>query len=312
MSRVFNTRVFNTRMAGRRKLVLGVALALVGVATGGGVAASQAGEDHQRPASVPQSLDEYRTSGLLRNSTSSARYEPSIAGSPGKMAAEALSRLPGNLVLSLSVGAPPDGYTGVEEPGTKLPDYLSDARWLYATVSAPDEGPGALRAVWEVDLAAGAIRDARDAQGDSLLFASQIDVLLPDGTTIPAAFGGTGEVAFAQFFKNPTDEVISKHVSEVAAAFDLAVESLDVVRVEQAAPMVILTTKDPVKTVSGLSDLVDSLFGPADYEGFYLEVRDPQGPAIAISTSAFRAGAGRLWIAPQWRQGLPLQFGDEG
>jgi hypothetical protein len=138
-----------------------------------------------------------------------------------------------------------------------------------------------------------------------------IDLQLPDEKTLPDVGGGMGDIVPWQAFMAPSDDAIRSSITHGLAQAGLNLTSFEVLRASQPAPAVVATTTDPKGTAALASQIVRSLFGqnPPFYEGYYFEVRDTKGQPVFVQSTAFRTGAGRLWISPSVADVASLKHG---
>lgn len=182
---------------------------------------------------------------------------------------------------------------------------------LHFVVSAPGlEGGGANRAQWESDLVEGAVADML-ADGPNRVVTSQIDVRLPDGSTLDDIGGGMGDILPGQQFSTASDSEIRSDITAKLSAAGLTPDSLEILRALQPAPAVIATTTNPTRAAESANDTVRSLFGqnPPVYEGYYFEIRDANGKPILLQSASFRSGSGRLWVSPSVERVSSLNHG---
>jgi hypothetical protein len=217
------------------------------------------------------------------------------------MLTDILGRYGGSAIVKAYFGKPLPGWTGTEDPDVPLPPELRDGRWLYTTVNAKSgKGPDVARSVWEGDLVAGALRDElhlAHVHGD--LIASNVSVLLPNGTLFPNLGGGLGTVAFAQSFSSPNDAELKASLRKAATDLNLQVLDVGVLHPLQSAPALVVQASEPTRFVEQEGLILERLFQPAArYEGTYLEARDSAGDPFFIQASAFRTGVGQRWIRP--------------
>lgn len=223
-------------------------------------------------------------------------HQPGVIGPPTEMLNEILRRPGVHAIVAARIGGPPTGFTG-SEGNLPVPEQLALGRWLNSTVVVADDGPGALRAVWEADLVAGALRDAVHAGGGPEIVGSEIALRLPDGRVLEHAFGGIGDIAYQQDFENPSASDLEAQIRRSFAEFGLEVTGFETVAIEQTAPAVVATSSDATSAVTDLHKIVTATFGlPPRYEGYYLEIRDTAGAPVVIRTAAFRSGVGHTWI----------------
>lgn len=177
------------------------------------------------------------------------------------------------------------------------------ARQLHLDVSAGnfDKG-GAIRAFWEGSLLQGAIAEDLATGSDTSTGVSSgvFAVHLQDGTVKELA-AGAGKVVAGQVFARldgAGQQRVSGEIVAVAASFGLRVASTKFVSYRDDAVAIVAEVR-PGGSLRDFESLRVALTGsPARYEGVYLEVRDSSGTPIAISATAFRSGAGVLWVDP--------------
>jgi hypothetical protein len=251
--------------------------------------------------------------GLVDYAQNGRVHKPSVTGPPEQVLAALLRRTNRARVVGAALGGPPPGFTGSESPDIPVPPRLANGRWVYSTVAVPDEGPRSLRAVWEADLVAGALRDAVRARGGPEIVGSEIALRLPDGRRIPHAAGGMGDVQFQQEFENPSAVELEARIRGELGAAGFRVTNVDSVMIEQIAPVVTVSVDDPATAVERLHEIVNAAFGrPLRYEGYYLEAQDAEGGLVLIQTAAFRSGVSHRWTRPDLDPRRPELFGTPG
>jgi hypothetical protein len=217
---------------------------------------------------------------------------------PSSAIQDTLARLGGSGVVSAGVGTPPAGAA----PGkgqARIP-------WLYATVRIPAFRGGLdIEPLWEADILQGAVVELSGTSPDLALDIGGSSFIgqLPDGSLTQDLGGGMGDIARGQQFQSSssTDSMISSNITGALARFGLKKTALTILHPMGAAPAVIASTDDPLRTAREAAAIVRELFGaPPQYEGYYLELRDSQGTAFIRASAAFRTGAGRLWIDPSY------------
>ncbi len=212
----------------------------------------------------------------------------------------------GTAIVSTRIGGPPPHWHYVSR-GKPIPHRFKIAKWAYITVRAPCNCARANRAIWEGTVVGAALRDALRAR-HQFLYAAPVTLLLPDGREVKSG-GGCCAVGEGGPFSEAPGSEIRLTIQRAARGTGLHVESIDVLRPERAAPAVVATTAiDPQAFVNGSQDLVRRLFFmpgrrqhravPA-YEGYYLEVRRPNGQPFLILNTSFRSGAGGIWAPMQ-------------
>ncbi len=225
---------------------------------------------------------------------------PESFSTPKAILAGILSRYGGSAVTDAYFGGPTPGWTGTEDPSIPLPAEYRDGRWLYSEVSAQSKGAGSMRALWEANLVAGALRDEIHLAGlTGELIASNTSLRLPDGRVIKYAGGGIGRVAFGQSYRNFDSPTIASGIRSAAVGLGLRVQAVSVHRPLQAAPAVVVEATNPAEFVKRANQIYRAIFdGVATYEGQYLEARDSSGDPFFIQATAFRTGVGSRWIRP--------------
>lgn len=222
-------------------------------------------------------------------------HSTSLAGSNEAIAGALTERLKGTSVVKIEVAGPPDDFLPVDDNGDPLTTRPPDPRWIFVTVEATElRSTEAAVAIWEGDLAVGAMRDALTIQGEAVEGA-RILVRSRNGS-IHEVSAGPGEVATGQDFTSPDEAVTPESIQAAAQQFDLVVESVAVVEAEQLAVAVMVQTKTPADTLRRWDEIVAKFFGQTPrFEGFYLQAETPTGDLVALETAAFRSGAGRTY-----------------
>jgi hypothetical protein len=182
-----------------------------------------------------------------------------------------------------------------------LPTTASNAGGETAvmTVDAASPGPAAIRATWEGELVAGALRDVGTEKGLGNLDNFEISLRFPDGTVVPDD-SGFGNVVRSQRFET-SPALIERRIRAGLADVGLKPVSISFVSVLQPAPVVIAEADSPAAVVEASHDArwwTKALGNYDDYEGFYIELRDASGDPFSISTAAHRAGSSSGWIRP--------------
>jgi hypothetical protein len=176
------------------------------------------------------------------------------------------------------------------------------------TVGAASRGAPAIRATWEGELLAGALRDAAAEQGLGALDNFEISLRLPNGTVVPDD-SGFGNVAPSQRFET-SPAPIERRIRTGLADVGLKPLSISFVSVLQPAPVVIAQSNDPAAVIEASHDARwwSKMLGSYDnYEGYYVEFRDASGDPFGISTAAHRAGSSSGWIRPDLSPRLPVK-----
>ena len=136
------------------------------------------------------------------------------------------------------------------------------------------------------------------ADGESL-YATRVSLRLPDGTIVPNASGGIGNIDYEQDFPSPPAASVASFVRTAAMRAGLDIVSVDVLQPEQPAPELRVKTRDPAGFVANATPIAYRIFGnPPNYEGYYLRVDDEAGAPVFIQATDFRIGAGHEWIRP--------------
>ena len=176
------------------------------------------------------------------------------------------------------------------------------------TVDAGSRGAPAIRATWEGELLAGALRDTAAEKGLGALDNFEISLRLSDGTVIPND-SGFGNVVRSQRFA-ASAPLIERRIQAGLTDIGLTPVSISFVSVLQPAPVVIAQADDPATVVEASHDArwwTKMLGNYDDYEGYYIELRDASGEPFLISTAAHRAGSSSGWIRPDLNPRLPLK-----
>jgi hypothetical protein len=204
------------------------------------------------------------------------------------------------LILQSSIGAAPPDFTPTEDPTAAAPDAFTKGLWAYFRVATPDDGPGAIKAIWQADLVAGALREELYANGMPSLYNDVITVQLPDGRTEDIG-GGVGNVAYGQVFATTTPDEIEARTLASARSADLDVVRMEVFSALQAAPALTVRAQNPEAMIRNPLKAMRTAFGtdPATFEGVYFEVRDASDDSpVLIEAGSFRTGVGHEWIRP--------------
>ena len=119
-----------------------------------------------------------------------------------------------------------------------------------------------------------------------------------------------GLVASGQRFSEASDAEIKTAIQAALNRQNLKVVDLNVARVDQPAPNIVVETEDPQEAARSALSLISSLFFNQDhqptYEGYYFEVVDATGSPVLIQAASFRTGAGHLWFRPDVANALSL------
>jgi len=231
---------------------------------------------------------------------------PSSLHQPASQSQRILNRIVGryggNAIVSTRVGGPPPHYAYVSRDKS-VPRKFKVAKWAYITVRAPCDCGRANRAIWEATIVGAALRDAMHRH-HQFLYAAPVTLLLPDGRKVTSG-DGCCDVGEAARFPSRSNGDIRSAIRRSARGTGLHIDSITVLRPEQAAPAVVATTREGAQSIVNESnDLTRRFFflstrkyhraRPA-YEGYYLEVRRPNGQPFLILHTSFRSGAGGIW-----------------
>ena len=229
------------------------------------------------------------------------RWPAAFVGKSPKQIVNALaSRVSGSLIVSAWVGNPPRNYHPISR-SKPLPPNIKSAigigKMAQFTVRAPCECGRADRGLWQAELVAGALRDALRANGFYLI--GQGTRLQVQGGKGGSTSGGCcGNIVYDQQFPTPPAREIASKIRAAAKGTGLRIQSVQIERVDQPAPMVVATTRTPKAIVERSGSLGAVLFGRTpSYEGYYLEVRTPHGPPFLILSTSLRSGVGTTWAS---------------
>jgi hypothetical protein len=175
-----------------------------------------------------------------------------------------------------------------------LPTTASNAGGETALLTIDVAGPGAsaIRASWEGELLAGALRDVAAEKGLGSLDNFEISSRFPDGTLTPSD-SGFGNVVRSQLFDTSPPGLIERRIRTGLANVGLKPISITFVSALQSSPVVIAEADDAAATISASERAPwwTKVLGDYDnYEGYYVELRDSSGAPFLISTAAHRAG----------------------
>jgi hypothetical protein len=207
--------------------------------------------------------------------------------------AEASKKLTPGVLVSASLGASPSARA---RQGT----------WLYVTVAAPAVADGQeIESLWEADLLQGVLAESQSGGQGNLADAvvgSSFSVKLPDGVVVPDVGGGAGDVRAGQTFGGETqesDEVLIQRVKDALASHGLQSVEVRMLRVGEPAALIVAQVTDPSAIHGDFEGIREAVLGsPIGFEGLYLEIRDASGKAFVRTSTAYRTGAGRLWVQP--------------
>lgn len=183
---------------------------------------------------------------------------------------------------------------------TQLPksDASPGGLTLVQTVQASESGPTGIRATWEAEILAGALKDVMSARHLGTLDNFQTDELLA-GKDVGTVDSGFGNVLPGQIFDRSKASQLTAHITRLLRASDLAPVTVEVENGIQLAPVVVARTRNPRGLVDALTQpsAWTGILGNYDnYEGYYFELQDSSGAPVLVSTAAHRAGASSAWI----------------
>jgi|GEM_PF-3451573 len=210
--------------------------------------------------------------------------------SPQDVLTTVVRRMGPTSIVGMRIGSPPASAMEAGAPAS--------ARWAYFTVKSPTVGPEANRGAWEANLAAAVVRDVLHQRQIALLGVS-LAVELPSGETVDVREVGVGNVVHGQVFGAEAPSTITANMRALAEARGFEVRKLDVLIPRQAAPALVVSTRDAGRAVADADDTVGELFGAAGkYEGIYLEIRDEAGELVLVRGTSYRSGGNQFWIRP--------------
>ena len=162
---------------------------------------------------------------------------------------------------------------------------------------------GDLASVWQADLAQGAIAEHLVGTQSNLadvVGAPTLTFTGKNGTnSIPV--GGAGDISPSQAFGTAgiTDQEATKQIEVSLGEFGLTAVQVRIWHPLDRAAYVVASVPN-AKALNGQFDaLRQRLLGdPIAFEGLYLEVDLADGTPLVRASTAYRSGAGRLWIAP--------------
>jgi hypothetical protein len=157
---------------------------------------------------------------------------------------------------------------------------------------------------WQAELLAGAVRDAAERQSlgpliwyDSPMVGSRI------WPSPPAADAG-----------DPSPAGLIRRAQLAARLTDADVANLTVLRPRSAAISIELRVHDPAAFLKHrLTDFVGRAFLPGGGAGWYWQLDDARGTAVAVGSSSPRTGSSGGWVEPRllgcWDPALSRPFG---
>jgi hypothetical protein len=233
--------------------------------------------------------------GVMRSAPSFAA-RPGAKTAPAELVRDLLARLGDRrYVKRIEIGAPPPvtlqhirGYFAGERPP-------ANAHWAYIAAPAASANLGEaitprqvgdrMLAQWEADLVAGALRD---------------DFCRPGGAPLVGMTIGRGSIqisdrmeALGQRFPNPAPTAFRERVAAVGRQYGFRVIELRLLRPRELAPLLVVETSHDRKEFVSEVPAIVSLLNPAKsegsqtavtFEGFFLEVRDADGPFVRTMT----------------------------
>ena len=193
--------------------------------------------------------------------------------------------------------------------GVKLTDNASSGgsgRALQVDLSAStwSGSTGPIRAFWEGSLVQGAVAEQLAVGEDTStgLTGGAFVAHLPDGT-VHAMEAGAGQVRKGQVFSHldaAGQKTAIAGMQKTLNSFGLDAVSISFYTYRDDAVEIICEVPAGGE-LTDFEQLRQALTGdPATYEGVYLEVRDSDGSPIIASATAFRTGAGSLWVDPKF------------
>jgi hypothetical protein len=244
--------------------------------------------------------------------TPSTGASAGLAGITGTSMPAVLSELETRLGTTGIVGAEVRSIAASEAAG------VPGGTTLVVTVGAGQSHADGIKATWEAELLAGALREVANerALGSAL---DNFETLerSSDGSIVPVD-SGFGNVALGQLFDTSSDAVIESRLRARLTSVGLRPVSISFMRGLQAAPVVVAEADDPQAVVTASEDATfwSKMLGTYQaYEGYYLELRDGQGHPFLISTAAHRAGSSSGWIRSDLRPSIntsPVPTGSDG
>jgi len=217
---------------------------------------------------------------------------------------------PSTMAIPPVPGTPLEVAQGIAARLPSLGEVRQDGPVFRVTVQVDsvDDGSSWARADWEGRLFGGALMDQLTANGD-LPKGFNVDIIAEANGRTKDLGEGLGEVVAGQRFLDPDPGLVEIITAE---AKSLGFEDTTVSFVEplQKALVIITHATDPVAAVEAFqqNETWRTLLGgadPRDFEGVYLEIRDPAEDPIYISGGAHRAGVGMRWARDDVRYLLP-------
>lgn len=195
--------------------------------------------------------------------------------------------------------------TGVD-PGVILEAHFGDppaggaaGRYLYETIAVPQAADGSgIQFMFQAELVEGAVAE-RIATDGRLLDSIRGIVLTgkrPDGSLIDLDVAGVGNIPSGQHFTGGTDAALIAQTQ--ATLIDLGLTSVQVRVLHPLGPalLVVATASNDLLTNGKLSGL-NAALNPEHpcCDGYYLELRTPDGKVAARLANSRRSGSGTFW-----------------
>ena len=166
-------------------------------------------------------------------------------------------------------------------------------------ISGPMDGFWLTKANWEGQLLAGAIRDRYAASHLGDIVGTEASYVTPSGERAGAP-SGLGNVIENQRF-DIVPGALANQVAENAPSLGLTQTRTSVIPVIDDAIDITAVAADPAQTAHSLSDdVIAKLLGrnALSFEGVLVEVYDSKGTPVIARGFAPRAGSGLLWVRP--------------
>lgn len=211
----------------------------------------------------------------------------------------------GQVMRGLTPGLLSDVHALDTPPGEERAGW-----WLSgnATLSSGTE----MEAIWEFDLLQGAVSESIATTGNlsSGVVGYKLTIAGTKGSEVVT--GGSGDVAADQHFSSAdlSDAQLISSAVDTLRKYGLDARDVTVLHAMDPALRVIATISD-FNALSGKVELLRSaLVGdPIAVEGLYLLILDSNGEAVIEASTAYRSGAGRLWIRPNLKIDLGTSHG---
>lgn len=273
------------RIEGRRAAgVVAAGAVVIGTAGGAAWGASHGGS--------PTAVEQTRSSNTA-TSYVTGRQEVDQAKGSDEAITTTLAGLDSDVLTDVSIGAAPS----------------ADSRqgpWFYATINpGSDVDVPVPVSLWEADLAQGAIAE-RLASGEgnlaNVVFGSTFDSTSPDGDQL-SLNGGAGDIEAGQAFaaNAESDASIEEAVAKVAAEFGLEHAKVRVLHALDPAVLLTAEVTEPQVIAGKFDALRSAVLGKSvRYEGVYIRIDSSTAGPLVVGSTAYRSGAGRLWIRPKY------------